>query len=77
MALPMAPGERIAITMFMEVTPFARVYGIGLKYTMLVIKFAQSTDYAQDYTDKRQHPLPFIAGLFSAIADYPRGTEAG
>src|SRR5271169_1162909 len=30
-ALPMAPGERIAITMFMEVTPFACVYGIGLK----------------------------------------------
>ena len=26
MALPMAPGERIAITMFMEVTPFACVY---------------------------------------------------
>ena len=31
MALPMAPGERIAITMFMEITPFAGVYGIGLK----------------------------------------------
>jgi hypothetical protein len=31
MALPMAPGERIAITMFMEVTPFACVYRIGLK----------------------------------------------